>query len=84
MQQGVHVAIDVAAIILLHCPALHDVQAGAPMPLQNPAAQGVHVVFKNAPIVVLQVPAGQPVGFKESKGQKEPAGQITGVPDTQK
>ena len=48
--------------------------------LQNPVPQEVQVVFEAAPTVALQVPAGQNVGFKESKGQKEPAGQITGVP----
>jgi hypothetical protein len=59
------------------------VQADAPLPLQNPAPQVIHVAFEDAPIVALYVPAGQTVGFKESKGQKEPAGQMTGAPEKQ-
>ena len=112
MQQGVHAAIDVAAIAPLHVSTVQDVQTVAPLPLhvplgqivmtlpltgqaypavqidtqdaaprplQVPMAQGMHVAFKAAPIA-LQEPAGQTVGFRESNGQVEPAGQIIGVP----
>ena len=59
------------------------VQEDAPLPLHDPTLQVAHVAFDFAPIAELYVPAEQAVGFRESKGQKEPAGQITGVPDMQ-
>ncbi len=64
---GKHVVIDIAPTSAL----------------QNSVPQEVHVAFEAAPIVALQVPAGQNVAVKESKGQKEPAGQMTGAPEKQ-
>jgi hypothetical protein len=42
-----------------------------------------HDVHVDAPLV-LHDPAAQAIGFREFKGQYEPAGQMTGVPDMQK
>jgi hypothetical protein len=38
------------------------------------------VALEEAPVAALKVPAGQAVALKEEKGQKDPAGQRTGLP----
>jgi hypothetical protein len=51
--------------------------------LYFPAPQRVQEALEAAPVADDQVPAGQGVGFTEESGQYEPAGQITGAPETQ-
>ena len=67
--QELHVALDVAAITLLHFPAIHKVQDVAPIADHDPAPQVTHVAFENAPLTLLYVPAGQITGLREEKGQ---------------
>ncbi len=78
-----HVALEVAAVTLLHSPAAQGVQLLEPAPLYVPAAQGRQVALEDAPVTEEAVPAGQAVALTELKGQKEPALQRTGVPEEQ-
>jgi len=58
---------------------------GAPgVGLNVNGGQGVQVEGEVAPGAADQVPAGQGVAFTEERGQKEPVGQSTGVPEEQK
>ena len=43
----------------------------------------MQVAFEAAPVAALEVPAGQAVALTEDRGQKEPGGQSTGVPEKQ-
>ena len=64
----------------VHTESAPLVHAVAPVPLYEPTGQAKHVKLEAAPTVALNVPAGQGVATKEAKGQKYPAGHLTGTP----
>ena len=43
----------------------------------------MQVALEEAPVMLLNVPEGHCVALMEERGQKEPAGQSTGVPEKQ-
>jgi hypothetical protein len=67
--QELHVAIEIAPIVLLQVPAEQRLQKDEPLALHVPVAQTLQVAFVAAPLAALYVPDGHKVGFKESNGQ---------------
>ncbi len=61
-------------------PLGHREQVRAPANEYLPWGHATQAVLVEAPRAVLAVPAGQGVGVKELKGQKDPLEQSTGAP----
>ncbi len=59
------------------------VQDDEPLALQLPAAHTAHAAIDAVPTILLKVPLGHGVALNELKGQKAPAGHITGAPELQ-